>query len=196
MPQAFDPVPVTFRCPNVTLEPLEQLHAEALLEAGRDESIWQYMATGAFSTLDDARVWIAAALAEQETGSRIAFAIVDAAGRRAIGSTSYLDIRRPHRALEIGWTWITPAFQRTAVNTQCKRALLAHAFETLGAVRVQFKTDLRNVRSQRAIERLGAVGEGVLRRSMILPGGYVRDSVYYSIVDAEWPDVKKRLKQL
>lgn len=187
---------MTLRGPNVVLEPLDQAHAEALLEAGSHASIWVHLAGEAFATLDDARSWIAAALDEQATGARIAFAILDAPSRLAIGSTSYLEIRRPHRALEIGWTWITPAFQRSAVNTQCKQSLLRHAFEELGAVRVQFKTDARNTRSQSAIERIGAVREGVLRRSMTLPDGYVRDSVYYSIIDSEWPGVRERLEQL
>lgn len=175
------------------LEPLALRHALDLLEAGRDESIWRYMMTDAFATLDDAEAWIRGALAEQNAETRIPFAIVERAAGRAIGSTSYLDIRPAHRALEIGWTWIAPEFQRTHVNTQCKLALLEHAFETLGAVRVQLKTDARNVRSQKAMERIGAVREGTLRRSMTLPSGFVRDSVYYSIIDGEWPAVRATL---
>ena len=192
----FDPVPVTLRGEGVTLEPLGPRHAPDLLEAGRDESIWRYMMTGAFVSIEDAETWIRDALAEQDAGTRIPFAIVERAAGRAVGSTSYLDIRRAHRALEIGWTWIAPEHQRTHVNTQCKLALLEHAFETLGAVRVQLKTDARNVRSQRAMERIGAVREGTLRRSMTLPSGYVRDSVYYSIIDDEWPAVRARLSAL
>ncbi len=127
------------------------------------------------------------------SGNEIAFAIVGKSDQRAIGSTRYLNIEPAHRTLEIGWTWIGTKYQRTAVNTECKYLLLRHAFEQLGAVRVQFKTDARNEQSQRAIERIGAVKEGVLRKSHTTYTGYIRDSVYYSIIDDEWPDVKQRL---
>ena len=187
---------MTLECRDVILEPLDPDHAQGLLDAGRDGAIWRYMPADAFETIDDSKAWIRNALDEQNAGDRLAFAIVDPASGRAIGSTSYLEIRRRHRSLEIGWTWITPAFQRTGVNTQCKQALLAHAFDTLGAVRVQFKTDLRNIRSQRAIERIGGTREGTLRQSLILPSGYVRDSVYFSILDSEWPAVRERLAHL
>jgi len=106
-----------------------------------------------------------------------------------------LNIEPAHRTLEIGWTWIGTKYQRTAINTECKYLLLGHAFEQLGAVRVQFKTDARNKQSQRAIERIGAVTEGVLRKSHTTHTGYIRDSVYYCIIDDEWPAVKHRLEQ-
>ncbi len=128
-----------------------------------------------------------------ESGAQIPFAIVHAQSGAAIGSTRYLDLRPAHRALEIGWTWIATAHQRTPVNTECKLLLLEHAFETLGAVRVQFKTDARNMRSQTAIARIGGCREGVLRKSLILWDGFIRDSAYFSIVDDEWPAVKRRL---
>ncbi|MBI4841836.1 MAG: GNAT family N-acetyltransferase, partial [candidate division NC10 bacterium] len=128
-------------------------------------------------------------------GTQIPFAIVERASGKAIGSTRYLDIRRGDRGLEIGWTWIGLPFQRTAVNTECKYLLLVHAFEDQRAVRVQLKTDLRNEASQRAIERLGAVREGVLRKHMVLWDGFIRDTVYYSIIDSEWPEVKRRLQR-
>jgi RimJ/RimL family protein N-acetyltransferase len=111
-----------------------------------------------------------------------------------VGSTRYLDIRRENRGLEIGWTWLAAAVQRTAVNTECKYLLLRHAFETLGAIRVQLRTDLRNLRSQRAIERIGATREGVFRQERIMWDGYLRDSVFYSVIDCEWPAVKARLE--
>ena len=129
-----------------------------------------------------------------EAGREIAFAIVDAASGRAVGSTRYLDIERDHRALEIGWTWIGPAWRRTPINTECKLLLLTHAFEALAAHRVTLKTDARNVVSQRAIERIGAVREGVLRRHRVCWDGSIRDTVYYGIIDAEWPAVKARLE--
>ena len=193
---SFDPRPMTITCPDVLLEPLQLRHSDDLFSAGEDEEIWRYLPAEPFVTLKDATSWIRKALQEQDEGRRLPFAIMDVASGRAIGSTSYLDINRKHRTLEIGWTWLTGAFQRTRVNTQCKRALLGHAFETLGAIRVQFKTDSRNLRSQRAIERIGGVREGTLRQTMILPCGYVRDTVCYSIIDQEWPAVRKRLDEL
>ncbi len=192
----FDPRPMTISCPDVRLEPLQLRHTEDLFSGGEDEEIWRYLPAEPFATLKDATSWIRTALQEQDEGRRLPFAIMDIATGRAIGSTSYLDINRKHRTLEIGWTWLAGAFQRTHVNTQCKRALLGHAFETLGAIRVQFKTDSRNIRSQRAIERIGGVREGTLRQTMILPCGYVRDTVCYSIIDQEWPSVRKRLGEL
>ena len=123
-----------------------------------------------------------------------AFAIVEAASGRAVGSTRFLDILRAHRALEIGWTWVGASFQRTAINTECKLLLLGHAFDGHGAHRVTLKTDARNLRSQRAIERIGGVREGVLRRHRVCWDESVRDTVYYGIVDHEWPQVKARLE--
>ena len=134
------------------------------------------------------------ALVETETGSEAAFAIVAAASGKAVGSTRLLRDQRPHHALEIGWTWIGPSWQRPATNTACTLWLLGHAFDGLGAHRVALKTDARNVRSQRAIERIGGVREGVLRRHRVCWDGFVRDSVYYGIVDGEWPNVKSRLR--
>lgn len=133
------------------------------------------------------------AVEASRAGTAHGFAIVSLKEGRAVGSTRFLDIRREHRALEIGWTWLAKSHHRTAVNTECKLLLLQHAFETLGAVRVQLKTDLRNERSQRAIERLGAVREGVHRKQLTVWNGYVRDSVFYSVIDTEWPGIKARL---
>ncbi len=130
------------------------------------------------------------------TGSQLPFAVIDQKNNRVAGSTRYLDIRPNDRAIEIGSTWLGSEFQRTAINSECKYLLLRHAFEELGAVRVTLKTDGRNEQSQRAIERLGAVREGVLRKHMVMWDGYVRDTVYYSILDSEWPQVKDRLKGL
>jgi RimJ/RimL family protein N-acetyltransferase len=112
------------------------------------------------------------------------------------GATRYLNIMPKDRGLEIGGTWYGTEFQRTAINTECKYLLMTHAFETLGAIRVQLKTDSRNERSQKAIERIGAKKEGVLRNHMILPDGYFRHSVFYSVLDTEWPDVKKNLEAM
>ena len=125
----------------------------------------------------------------------MSFVIVRKSDERAIGMTAYLDIQPRNRGLEIGGTWLTPDVWRTAINTECKYLLLRHAFETLGCIRVQLKTDARNIRSQRAIERLGAVKEGVLRKHMIVKNGYERDTVMYSITDTEWPSVKANLEE-
>ncbi len=191
---AFDPKPTILEGRHVRLEPLAPQHAEDLYAAGQDPAIWPYMARGEFTSLEDVREWIRQALGMQETGTQIPFAMLLRRSGEAIGSTRYLDIRREDRGLEIGWTWVAARHQRSAVNTECKYLLLRHAFEDLGAVRVQLKTDRRNERSQRAIERLGAVREGVLRRHMAVRDGFIRDTVYYSILDTEWPEVKSRLE--
>lgn len=145
------------------------------------------------------RGWIDAAW-DRSGGERqrreLPFAILDRASGRAAGSTRYLEIRPEHRGLEIGWTWLGRAYRRTAVNTECKYLLLRHAFEVMGAVRVQLKTDARNLASQRAIERIGGVREGVLRRHMVLADGFVRDSVMFSVTDTEWPGARERLLKL
>ena len=193
MEPVFDPKPVVLRGRYVRLEPLSQTHAADLLHAGRDRDIWQYMPRAPLRSEADIEQLIAEAEAEMASCAQIPFAIVHARSGAAIGSTRYLELRRAHRALEIGWTWIATAHQRTPVNTECKLLLLEHAFETLGAVRVQFKTDARNTRSQTAIARIGGRREGVLRKSFILWDGFVRDSVYFSIVEDEWPAVKRRL---
>lgn len=193
-PPAFEPKPIVLEGDHVRLEPLAREHAAELYEAGSDESIWRYKLVPMYESVGDVRNWIERIQPAVVAGREIAFAIVHKADQRAIGSTRYLDILRAHRTLEIGWTWIGTKYQRTVVNSECKYLLLTHAFEQLGAVRVQFKTDARNQRSQRAIERIGAVKEGVLRKSNTSHTGYIRDSVYYSIIDDEWPAVKQRLE--
>jgi RimJ/RimL family protein N-acetyltransferase len=189
----FAPAPVTLVGRHVRLEPLAPHHAADLLEAGRDPSIWAYLSGSAFRDLADTEGWIARVLEEVTAGRQIAFATIDLAAGGAVGSTRYLDFRPADRGIEIGSTWLGTAAQRTAVNTECKYLLLEHAFETLGAFRVQLKTDARNIRSQNAIARIGATREGVLRRHMAVRDGYVRDSVYFSILDSEWPSVKASL---
>ena len=178
----------------VRLEPLDVHHAEGLFAVGGDAEIWRYMPRPMLGSVSDARQMIEAARAVAADGSQLPFAIVERATGRAIGSTRYLDIRRKDRGLEIGWTWLGTAYQRTPINTESKYLLLRHAFDDLGTIRVQLKTDLRNERSQRAIERLGAIREGVLRKHVILWDGFIRDTAYYSILDNEWPGVRQRLK--
>lgn len=187
--------PVTLQGKHVRLEPLSLAHAQDLFAVAQDANVWRYMPAPAPTHSDDVRAWIQDALHLQSRGAALPFAIVDAASRRAIGSTRYLDISAQDRRIEIGWTWLGKDFWRTPVNTECKYLLLQYAFETLGCVRVALKTDLRNERSQRAIERLGAVREGVLRRVVVMHDGYQRSSVYYSILDDEWNAVKTRLQE-
>jgi RimJ/RimL family protein N-acetyltransferase len=196
MTRGFDPQPVTLEGVSVRLEPLARRHAEDLFEVGKDETIWPYMPRPPLKSVQDTHAMIDQALEVAAGGTQIPFAIIERTNGKAIGSTRYLDIRPNDRGLEIGWTWVGTAFQRTVMNTECKYLLLCHAFEELGAVRVQLKTDLRNVRSQRAIERLGAVREGVLRKHIVLWDGFIRDTVYYSVIESEWPEVKRRLVQL
>ncbi len=192
----FDPKPVVLTGRHVRLEPLSHDHAADLRRAGSDPDIWRYMPCGPFRDGAGIEELIADALTEAATGVQVPFAIIDAERGAAIGSTRYLEIRRKDRALEIGWTWIAPAHQRTPVNTECKLLLLGHAFETLGAVRMQLKTDARIKRSRAAIARIGALQEGVLRKSLIMSDGFVRDTVYFSIVREEWPAAKQRLRDM
>jgi len=192
----FNPQAITLEGKHVRVEPLAHEHAEDLFEVGKDESIWPYMPRPPLQSVQDTHALIEQAMEVAAGGSQIPFAIIEHGSGKAIGSTRYLDIRRNDRGLEIGWTWIGTAYQRTVVNTECKYLLLRHAFEDLGAVRVQLKTDLRNVRSQRAIERLGAVREGVLRKHIMLWDGFIRDTVYYSVIETEWPEVKRRIEGL
>jgi len=186
--------PITLVGRVVRLEPLSEAHVPGLAAAGRDPAIWQYMRYGYIDSEPKMAELVRYLLGLQARGTDLPFAVIHRADRRPIGMTRYMDIQPENRGLEIGGTWYATAYQRTAVNTECKYLLLRHAFESLDCIRVQLKTDLRNERSQRAIERIGAVREGVLRNHMILPDGTTRSSVYYSILSAEWPAVKARLE--
>jgi RimJ/RimL family protein N-acetyltransferase len=187
--------PITLTGRVVRLEPLSEAHIPDLTIAAQDENIWRFMLYGNIQTQAQMRAWVQDILGRQARGTDLPFAVIYLESDQAIGATRYLDIRLSDRGLEVGGTWYAPAFQHTSVNTECKFMLLKHAFEDLGCVRVQFKTDLRNERSQRAIERLGAVKEGILRNHIITPEGYLRSSVYYSILDSEWPAVKVKLEE-
>jgi RimJ/RimL family protein N-acetyltransferase len=190
------PQPVTLTGDLIRLEPLSFNHLVDLSEVGSDPSIWSRMPYGDITTFERMKTFVEDVLARQAKGWDLPFAVIDQKGGRAIGCTRYLDIQVNHRGIEIGGTWYGVSYQRTGVNTECKALLLTHAFETLGAIRVQLKTDLRNDRSQRAIERIGATLEGVLRENMILPDGYRRSTVYYSILESEWPTVKQKIEAL
>jgi RimJ/RimL family protein N-acetyltransferase len=195
MPSVFDPQPVLLTGQFVRLEPLSLNHAAALFKAAQEEDIWRLLSIPMFHSIAAVETWIDDALKEQAAGNAVPFATVRQSDGVAIGSTRFLDIRRPHRALEIGWTWLAVEAQRTAINTEAKFLMLRHAFERQGAIRVQLKTDERNERSRRAIARLGAVFEGILRNHMTRAyDGYVRNSAMFSITDLEWPTVKAGLQ--
>lgn len=185
--------PVTLTGKYVRLEPLTEAHIPALAEIGAGQDFWHFMLYGEMRTDADMRGWVMDILSRK---GDLPFAAIHLATGRVAGATRYLNVSPKDSGLEIGGTWYGPEFQRTAVNTECKYLLLQHAFETLGAIRVQLKTDSRNLRSQKAIERIGAVKEGVLRNHMILPDGAIRHSVYYSILDSEWDGVKKKLEEM
>jgi RimJ/RimL family protein N-acetyltransferase len=190
----FEPKPIVLEGGIVRLEPLAIKHADALFAASQDQEIWRWMPIPMFGSVAEAKQWIDDALRAQVNGEVVVFATVRKSDGVVVGSTRYLDIRGPHRSLEIGFTWLAREAQRTAVNTDAKFLMLRHAFEQLGAIRVQLKTDARNEKSRNAIARLGAVFEGILRNYQTRAhDGYVRDTAMFSITDAEWPAVKARL---
>jgi len=186
--------PVTLSGRVVTLEPIEERHAPGLFEAMQDEEVCRYLAWPPPRVLDETLALIRDARDLVARGQALVFAQVWNASGRAIGSTRLLDVRPKDRQVEIGATFLARPYWRTAANTESKYLLLRHCFETLGCVRVALKTDGRNVRSQAAIERLGAVREGVLRKHMSVRG-FQRDTVYYSILEDEWPAVRRRLEE-
>jgi RimJ/RimL family protein N-acetyltransferase len=189
-------MPVTLVGNSVRLEPLTEAHVPALAAVGCDDRIWRLMRYGLIRSEEDMRAWVRQLLEGQAVGTDLPFAVIQLASGRVAGATRFMEIHPEHRGLEIGGTWYGLEFQRTAVNTESKYLMLRHAFEVLGAIRVQFKTDVRNEQSLRAIERIGAKREGILRNQMILPDGRIRDSLYYSIIDREWPGVKERLEEM
>jgi RimJ/RimL family protein N-acetyltransferase len=188
------PEPVVLEGERVRLEPLGPQHREDLVAAaGEDPQIFRYM--GMNIPMHGWDAWLAEAQAGVAAGRYVAWATVDRASGRAVGSTRFGDIAPADGRVEIGWTWIAPAYQRTALNTEAKLLQLRYAFEELGATRVALKTDARNLQSQAAIERIGGVREGVLRRHLRVADGFIRDTVYYSILDDEWPAVRTRLSE-
>jgi len=185
--------PVALRGRHVRLAPLSADHHQGLCAAGLHPSLWQWTTT-AVRDEDDMRAYIDAALRAQREGTALPFTTFDVASGKVIGSTRFANADRDNRRVEIGWTWITPAFQRTPANTEAKYLMLRHAFELLGCHRVELKTDALNERSRRAMLRIGAREEGTLRRHMVTQGGRLRDTVYYSIILEEWPAVRARLE--
>ncbi|HET7853514.1 MAG TPA: GNAT family protein [Candidatus Methylomirabilis sp.] len=195
MPEPLHIEPVTLEGAHVRLEPLSMAHYAHLSQVGLDEELVKI--TQAYApTPDGLRAYIEKALQRQADGTALPFAVIAKAVGRAIGSSRYAAIDRTNRRLEIGWTWYGRAFQRTVVNTECKYLLLRYAFETLGCISVEFKTDVLNERSRAALLRIGAKEEGVLRHHQIMPDGRLRDTVYFSIINYEWPQVKARLEGL
>ncbi len=185
--------PVTLEGRHVRLEPLSQAHHADLAAVGLDAELWRWIPTPV-RTPEEMSAYIATALDEQARGVSLPFALIEKASGRAIGSTRYGNIDRAHHRVEIGWTWVAPAWQRTAINTEAKYLLLKHAFETLGCIRVELKTDSLNEKSRNAILRIGAREEGTFRNHMITASGRIRHTVYFSILDSEWPAVKSSLQ--
>jgi len=177
----------------IRLVPLLESHVPDLTIAGNSEDIWRYLPYGEITNEEAMRNLVRFWLKSANAGTDLPFTIIDLRSGRPIGCTRYLEINSEHRKLEIGGSWLALACQRTLVNTECKYLLLKYAFEILGCIRVQFKTDALNHRSQTALERVGAVKEGILRNHMVLLDGRIRDSIYYSIISSEWPVVKENL---
>jgi RimJ/RimL family protein N-acetyltransferase len=185
--------PVTLEGTHVRLEPLAESHHAALCEVGLDPELW-HLIPYRVTTAQEMRAYIVTALHEETAAKSLAFATVERASGKAIGATRFMNIDVANRRVEIGGTWIAPPWQRTVINTEAKYLMLRHAFEVLGCVRVEFKTDALNTRSRNAILRIGAREEGTLRRHTVTWTGRIRDTVYFSILDSEWPHVKADLE--
>jgi RimJ/RimL family protein N-acetyltransferase len=185
--------PVVLEGARVRLEPLRRDHLDDLRLVAFEEPIWRWTLMGPQDEAGLVR-WVEAALESQEAGTERPFATIDRASGRAVGSSRFMSIVPEHRRLEIGWTWIGTAFQRTGANREAKLLQLTHAFEVLGANRVEFKAHARNAPSRNALLGIGATFEGVFRRHVIMPDGSIRDSAYYSVISPEWPAVKARLE--
>lgn len=198
MPWKTTPSPLTLELPGgrARLVPYAHEHIHQLVEALGDGSLFRWMPVPPPITPELMRAFMGKALDAQARGEEVVFTIIDRSTGRAVGSTRYLDIRHADMGLEIGWTWLGDSAQRTSINTECKLLLLRQAFDELGALRVQLKTDARNAKSRAAIGRIGARFEGILRRQRLLPDGYVRDSAYYSVIAEEWGCVRDRLESM
>ncbi len=185
--------PVVLGGRHVRLEPLREDHVAGLAAVGLDEGLWRWI-PAPVRTVEEMAAYIATALREQAQGVSLPFALVERQTGKPIGSTRYGNIDRANHRVEIGWTWVAREWQRTAINTEAKYLLLKHAFETLGCIRVELKTDSLNERSRAAILRIGAREEGTFRNHMITASGRIRHTVYFSIVASEWPAVKAGLE--
>ena len=193
MSKPFDPKPVTLSGRIVRLEPLRLEHLDALCAAGLHEELWRWTTTRVQSRAE-MEAYVRTALEWQAAGSAVPFVTIDQSTGAVIGSTRFANIDREHRRMEIGWTWVTPSYQRSGANVEAKLLMLEHAFEELGAIRVEFKTDSLNEKSRRALLAIGAQEEGTLRNHFIVWDGRYRHSVYYSVIASEWPRVKALLQ--
>lgn len=189
----MDLTPPTLAGRHVRLVPLTIEHVPALWEVGNEDEIWRWT-LNRIASEDEMRDYVREALEKQAAGAAIPFATTEAATGRPVGCTRFHNIDPYNRRVEIGYTWIAGPWRRTPVNTEAKYLMLRHAFETLGCVRVELRTDAINTRSRNAIVRIGATEEGILRRHMLTQSGRFRDTVYFSILDDEWPGVKQRLE--
>ena len=190
-PLRVEPVTLTGRV--VRLEPLGLEHLDALAEVGLDPALWRWI-TFPVRDRDGLRGYIEEALRDREAGRAMPFATIEQSSNRPIGSTRFGNIDLFNRRVEIGWTWVAPPWQRSAVNTEAKLLMLEHAFERLGCNRVEFKTDSLNEQSRAALLGIGAVEEGILRNHMVTESGRLRHSAYYSVIATEWPVVRARLE--
>jgi N-acetyltransferase len=186
--------PVTLEGRIVRLEPLSLDHVPRLAEVALDPEIWRWTIARPQNEAD-LRDWAETAIRNRESGSEYPFATIEASTGRPIGSSRYMNIVLEHRRLEVGWTWLAPAWHRSGANREAKLLMLSHAFETLGCRRVEFKTDSNNEPSRNALLGIGATFEGIFRKHMVMPGDGVRHSAWYSVIDDEWPDVKARLEE-
>lgn len=187
--------PVTLEGRVVRLEPLGPHHLDALCAVGLEPSLWAFT-TVRITTPEEMRDYMETGLAEQRGGTALPFATVERATGTVVGTTRFANAVHEHARVEIGWTWIAPRWQRTGVNTEAKLLMLRHAFEVLRVRRVELKTSALNLRSRAAILRIGATEEGTLRKHMINADGSARNSVYFSVIDDEWPIVRARLESM
>jgi RimJ/RimL family protein N-acetyltransferase len=188
-----NPQPITLTGTRVQLQPLSESHLDPLSEVGLDPDLWKWIPIQVIDR-DQMLRYIQSALAEQQKGVSIPFATIDRASNKVVGSTRFMSIDVPNKRLEIGATWIAKPWQRTSINTEAKYLMMRHAFETLGCNRVEWKTDALNTQSRNAILRLGARQEGIFRHHVVTWTGRLRDSVYFSVIAPEWPEVKKGLE--
>ena len=187
--------PVTLTGRLVRLEPLTLDHVPGLAEVGLDPEIWRWTLARP-TTEADIQAWAASTIRARDEGTELPFATLDGATGQPIGSSRYMNIVLEHRRLEIGWTWVAPAWQRSGANREAKLLMLEHAFERLGCRRVEFKTDSNNEKSRQALLGIGARFEGVFRNHMVTPGGGTRHSAWYSVINEEWPEVRAGLEAM
>ena len=184
--------PVLLQGEFVRLEPMRVDHLPALCRVGLDPSLWELTAN-IVKDEGDLERYVRSALADQMLGKAVPFVTIERESGTVVGSTRFGNIDTANRKTEIGWTWINPKWQRTVINTEAKLLMLTHAFEVWKCIRVEFKTDIKNERSRNAMKRIGCVEEGILRNHMITESGRFRDSIYFSIIEPEWANVKEDL---